>query len=181
MGVKLGSLIEETEIDLSELSGKKVAVDGMQMLFQLLYNPFYAKRSSSNGKPGNFEVDASRRVYYHLYGWIKKAVHFYKAEILPIVVFDGRPSKYKRLTYRRSKANYKKAQAKSLEAIKTGDYGKAQKIALSKHYLFSRCVRESVALLKSCGIPVVVAPGEAEAQCALMQKKRIVDFAVSTD
>lgn len=49
MGVKLKKLIESTSIPLTEINGCKVAVDGMNMLFQILYNPYQMLISISLG------------------------------------------------------------------------------------------------------------------------------------
>ena len=91
MGVKLEKIISPLIISLKELEGKKVAIDGMNMLYQILYNPFQMQKKL----PDIFYLDRTQRVITHLYGWIQKITHFYQAKIFPIVVFDGKPDERK--------------------------------------------------------------------------------------
>ena len=94
MGVKLKSLIVSEMKEINDIKGSKIAVDGMNVLFQILYNPIQMQKKL----PDTFYLDSTRRVITHLYGWLQKIKHFFKNQILPIVVFDGKPDPYKRLT-----------------------------------------------------------------------------------
>jgi flap endonuclease-1 len=62
-----------------------------------------------------------------------------------------------------------------------GDYQSAKKFALSKSFMFINYIHESKQLLESCGVPVIMAPSEAEAQCVSLQKEGLVDYVVSND
>ncbi|RLB09774.1 MAG: hypothetical protein DRG27_04035, partial [Deltaproteobacteria bacterium] len=66
-------------------------------------------------------------------------------------------------------------------AMKNYDYSTAKNFALSKSFMFLNCIHESKLLLESCGIPVIMAPSEAEAQCVSLQKEGLVDYVVSND
>ncbi len=182
MGVKLNSLIEKDEMELKDLRGKRVAIDGMQMLFQLIYNPYYRAIAKGNKKNVNkLKPDNSYRVYYHLYGFIQKVIHFLDAEILPIVIFDGRPSPYKKINYRSKPKDYEKSCKDYEKYMDQKKYQEAQKIAMGHHYMFKNCVNESIRLLNACGIPVFHSPNEAEAQCVALEQQGWVDYVVSTD
>jgi flap endonuclease-1 len=177
MGVKLKKLIESTFIPLTEIKGCKVAVDGMNMLFQILYNPYQMAQKL----PDIFYMDSTRRVITHLYGWLQKVNQFYKANVFPVIVFDGKPDPYKRLTTKDYARDYLAVKKKYERAINDGDYLSAKKFALSKSFMFINCIHESKQILESCGVPVIMAPSEAEAQCVSLQKEGLVDYVVSND
>ena len=177
MGVKLKKLIKSTSVPITEIKGCKVAVDGMNMLFQILYNPYQMAQKL----PDIFYMDSTQRVITHLYGWLQKVNQFYKANIFPVVIFDGKPDPYKRLTTKDYARDYLAVKKKYQRAIENGDYSNAKKFALSKSFMFINCIHESKQLLKSCGIPVIMAPTEAEAQCVSLQKEGLVEYVVSTD
>jgi flap endonuclease-1 len=177
MGVKLKALIESTNLPLSGLKGKIIAVDGMNMLFQLLYNPAQRQKSLENV----FYLDSTKRVITHLYGWLQKSIQFYKSNIFPIVVFDGKPDPYKRLITKNFAHDFIAAQKHYQEAMKIKDFQQAKFFSLGKSYMFINCIHESKRLLTACGIPVIMAPTEAEAQCVALQKQGIVDYVLSMD
>jgi len=177
MGVNLKKLIESTSVPITEIKGCKVAVDGMNMLFQILYNPYQMAQKL----PEIFYMDSTQRVITHLYGWLQKVNQFYKANIFPVVVFDGKPDPYKRLTTKDYARDYLAVKKKYERAIEIGNYQNAKNFALSKSFMFINCIHESKQLLESCGIPVIMAPSEAEAQCVSLQKEGLVDYVVSND
>jgi 5'-3' exonuclease len=74
MGVKLKALITSTTLPLVDLKGKTVAIDGMNMLFQILHNPYQMQKKL----PDTFYLDRTLRVISHLYGWLQKVIGFYK-------------------------------------------------------------------------------------------------------
>jgi flap endonuclease-1 len=47
--------------------------------------------------------------------------------------------------------------------------------------MFTQCLHESKILLEAMGIPVIMAPSEAEAQCAAIQQQGLVDYIVTKD
>ncbi len=177
MGIQLQTLIEATSTSLHDLGAVRVAIDGSNMLFQILNNP----AQKDKGIEDKYYVDRTQRVITHLYGWIQKAIQFYAHKISAIVVFDGRPDPLKRETPQDSESFFHTLQDQYHTALTGGDREKAKKIALSKGYLWRNCVDESKRLLEACGISVVMAPTEAEAECVQLQKDGIVDYVVSSD
>ena len=130
MGVKLKKLIESTSVPITEIKGCKVAVDGMNMLFQILYNPYQMAQKL----PEIFYMDSTQRVITHLYGWLQKVNQFYKANIFPVVVFDGKPDPYKRLTTKDYARDYLAVKKKYESSIENGNFQNAKKFALSKSF-----------------------------------------------
>ncbi len=164
-------------VDINELNGSTIAVDGMNILFQILYNPYQMQKKL----PDTFYLDSTRRVITHLYGWLQKVKHFYKHKILPIVVFDGKPDPYKRLVTKDYARDFLAVEKMYKECIENGEKELAKRHALSRSYMFMNCVHESKILLEACGVPVLMAPSEAEAQCVSLQKQGRVDYVLSND
>jgi flap endonuclease-1 len=177
MGVKLKSLIESDSIPLQNIQESMIAVDGMNMLFQILYNPIQRRKKLANV----FYLDSTQRVITHLYGWIQKINHFFKNKILPVVVFDGKPNTFKRMVTKDYAHDFLVVEKMYQECIAKKDIRNAKNHALSKTYMFMNCVHESKQLLEACGIPVIMAPSEAEAQCVALQQQGVVDYVVSND
>lgn len=177
MGTKFKTLLHSTPYPLSELAEKRIAIDGMNMLFQILHNPF----QKTQDLPYGYYLDRTQRVITHLYGWLQKINHFYKTKFLPIVVFDGKPDTFKRTDYKDHARSFRAATQNYHTAYHQGDLTNARNFALSKSFMFPNCVRESKLLLEAAGIPVIMAPSEAEAQCAFLQQIGMVDYVVSMD
>ncbi len=179
MGTKFTNILQTTKHDISTLHGKVVAVDGMNMLFQILNNPYQQKQRAH--LPYGYYLDRTQRVITHLYGWLQKINHFYKAKFLPVVVFDGKPDTFKRMDHKDHARAFRGVEQNYRAAMAKGDTENARRFALGKTYMFSNCVRESKQILQAAGIPVIKAPTEAEAQCAYLQQIGKADYVVSTD
>lgn len=177
MGVKLKTLITSTPLPLTALKGKTVAIDGMNMLFQILYNPYQMQQKL----PDTFYLDRTLRVITHLYGWLQKAIGFYKNKILPVIVFDGKPDTTKRLITKNLAHDFLITKQNYETALTMGDRENAKRFALSRSFMFLNCVHESKKILQACGIPIIMAPEEAEAQCVALQQQGKVDYVISTD
>lgn len=177
MGVKIKSLIVSEMKEIDDIKGSRIAVDGMNVLFQILYNPIQMQKKL----PDTFYLDSSRRVITHLYGWMQKIKHFYKYQILPIVIFDGKPDPYKRLSTKDYARDFLAVEKMYRDCIEKGEKELAKRHALSRSYMFMNCVHESKILLEACGIPVLMAPSEAEAQCVSLQHQGLVDYVLSND
>ncbi|WP_371803047.1 hypothetical protein [Candidatus Lokiarchaeum ossiferum] len=177
MGVKLKSLIISERKEIDDIKGSKIAVDGMNVLFQILYNPIQMQKKL----PDTFYLDSTRRVITHLYGWMQKIKYFYKHQILPIVVFDGKPDPFKRLSTKDYARDFLAVEKMYKDCIDKGEKELAKRHALSRSYMFMNCVHESKILLEACGIPVLMAPSEAEAQCVSLQQQGLVDYVLSND
>ncbi len=177
MGFDLSPFLNPKKITLLDLQGKSVAIDGMNMLYQILYNPYQMQKKL----PNIFYLDRTQQVITHLYGWIQKVTHLYHAKILPIVVFDGKSDEMKQKIHVDTGRNFHHLQKLYRSAMKKGDWDSAKQIALNHNYMLISCIQESKNLLQMAGVPVIMAPSEAEAQCAALQKQGIVDYIVSHD
>ncbi len=162
MGVNLGKIVPKKEIELQELSGKVIAIDAYNMLYQFLTTI----RDRMTGEPLK---DHKGRITSHLSGLFYRTTNFVEAGLKPVFVFDGKPPEFKKKTLEMREEAKKKALEKWLEALEAGEEAKtyAQAAAL----LTDDMVNDAKTLLKLMGIPFVQAPSEGEAQAAFMVAK----------
>jgi flap endonuclease-1 len=172
MGVELGKIVPKKEIELVELSGKKIAIDAFNMLYQFLS----IIRDRMTGEPLK---DSKGRITSHLSGLLYRTSNLVDAGIKPIFVFDGKPPKFKRRTVEQRQAAREEAKKKWEEAVKRGE--EAIKYAQAASKLTDEMIEDSKALLDAMGMPWTQAPSEGEAMCAHLCKKNIVFAAGSQD
>jgi len=158
MGVQLGDIVLKTKIELGQLSGRIVAIDAMNSLYQ-----FLAIIRQRDGQPLK---DSKGRVTSHLSGIFYRTTNLVELGIRPIYVFDGKPPKLKRRTVK-ERIELKKEAAKEWEAaLEAGDVGEARKYAQRAGRLTDEMISGSKKLLDGMGVPWVQAPCEGEAQAA---------------
>ncbi|MEM5829460.1 MAG: flap endonuclease-1 [Candidatus Aenigmatarchaeota archaeon] len=172
MGVKLEGLIKAKEIELTELAGKKIAIDAFNTLFSFLS----IIRDKMTGEPLR---DSKGRITSHLSGLFYRTSNLIEAGVKPIFVFDGEPPKFKKRTVEERKAVREKAKEKWEEALKKGE--KAITYAQAAVELTDEMIKDSKELLDAMGIPWIQAPSEGEATCAHLCKKNEVFATGSQD
>src|SRR4030042_2988752 len=172
MGLSLGNLIPKKEIEIIELSGKKIAVDAYNNLYQYLT----IIRDRVTGEPLK---DSKGRVTSHLSGLLYRTANLIDAGIKPIFVFDGRPPDFKDRTIEKRDKIKRDANEKWKDAVERGE--EAITYAQAATRLTSEMIDDSKKLLDAMGIPYLVAKSEGEAQCAFMCIKKDVDFSASQD
>ncbi|MBI2005209.1 MAG: flap structure-specific endonuclease, partial [Candidatus Aenigmarchaeota archaeon] len=82
MGVQISSIISSKEIELTDLSGRKIAIDAFNTIFQFLS----IIRDRMTGEPLK---DHQGNVTSHLSGLLYITANLIDAGISPIFVFDG--------------------------------------------------------------------------------------------
>jgi flap endonuclease-1 len=172
MGVNLGGIVPKKEIEIIELSGKKIAVDSYNNLYQYLT----IIRDRMTGEPLK---DSKGRTTSHLSGLFYRTSNLIEFGIRPIFIFDGDPPKFKKKTIEARQAAKEKAREKWKEALEKGE--EAIKYAQAATYLTDEMIEDSKKLLDAMGLPWIVAKSEGEAQCAFMCKKSSVDATASQD
>ncbi len=172
MGVSLGSIVPKREVELVELSGKKIAVDAFNNLYQYLT----IIRDRITGEPLK---DSKGRVTSHLSGLLYRTANLAEFGIKSVFVFDGEPPAFKRKTIEARQAAKEEAKEKWKKALEKGE--EAITYAQAATYLTDEMVEDAKKLLDAMGVPWVVAKSEGEAQCAYMCKKGSVDFTASQD
>ncbi len=159
MGVKIGSLIPAREVELDDLAGRVIGIDGYNTVYQFLARI----RRKFTGEPLR---DKKGRVTSHLSGILYRVSNFVEAGIKPVFVWDGMPPRFKKWTIRARRAVREEAMKRWIKALEKGEEGMVYAQASSK--LTPKMVEESIQLLDYMGVPSVRAPSEGEAQLAMM-------------
>ena len=172
MGVQLGKIVPKKEIEIIELSGKKIAIDAFNTLYQFLS----IIRDRMTGEPLR---DSKGRTTSHLAGLFYRTSNLVEAGIKPIFVFDGEPPKFKKKTVEERNTARAEARKKWQEALEKGE--EAIKYAQAAAKLTDEMIEDSKVLLDAMGMPWIQAPSEGEAMCAHLCKKNIVFATGSQD
>ncbi len=164
MGVNLTPIIIKNVLNLEDLRGKGIAVDGHGELYQFL---------ALIRKPdGTLLTDAQGRITSHLIGLLYRSTRLISDFGIKLVfVFDGEPPSLKREEIERRR-EIKEKFTREYEAAKArGELA----VAFAKSVMTSRLtpamLEDAKHLLRLLGIPYVQAPGEGEAQAAFMARR----------
>ncbi|MFQ1020423.1 flap endonuclease-1 [Tardisphaera saccharovorans] len=160
MGVDLRDLVQKQTVTLQQLSGKVVAIDGYNALYQFL--------STIRGNDGRPLMDSRQRVTSHLSGLFYRTVNFLEKGVWPVYVFDGPAIKEKRKTIEQRMEVRLAAERLYREAVETGNEEEARKYGERAALLTPQMVDEAKALLEAMGVPWIQAAAEGEAQAAAM-------------
>jgi len=163
LGVQLRDLLSPSKIDLSELSGKSVAFDGNNILYQFL--------AIIRGEDGEALYDAQGRITSHLSGLIYRNSNLVEAGVKVAYVFDGKPPDLKEAEIDRRRMVRAEAQVEYRKALEKGAFEEARKYAQRAVSTTNTIVFDAKRLLSFMGIPWVQAPSEGEAQSAYMALK----------
>lgn len=173
MGVDLGDVVVKRPVQLADLSGKTVAVDAYNALYQ-----FLATIRQPDGTP---LMDPQGRVTSHLTGLFNRTANLVEAGILPVYVFDGRPHPLKWATLEARGRVKERAKAAYEDALKAGDLATARSKAQQTSTLSKDMVGQAQRLLGCLGLPFVVAPGEGEAQASVLVQRGNAHAVASQD
>lgn len=173
MGVDLADLVAKEKIKLDELSGRSIAVDGYNSLYQFL--------AIIRGPTGEPLMDRQGRITSHLSGLLYRTTNMAEKGIKLAYVFDGTPPSLKEVEIRRRSKAKEEAVVRYEEALKRGDLPEAKKFAQATSRLKDLMVDDAKRLLDALGVPWIQAPSEGEAQAAYIAKKGHVWAAASQD
>ncbi|KAI5171001.1 flap endonuclease-1 [Nematocida sp. LUAm3] len=153
---------------ISKYKGWRVGIDGSMVIYQTLIAIRYGKDTLKNE---NNEGTS------HLQGILYKCINLLEKGISPLFVFDGVPPeiKGKTLQERKEKKEEAQRQAEAAEGKEEEKYLKRTVKMTSYH------VESTKELLSHLGIPHVTAPEEAEAYCAILNRKELIDGVVAED
>lgn len=173
MGVNLSGLVEPRTVELSDLMGKRIAIDAYNTIYQFL---------SIIRQPDGYPLtDSKGRVTSHLSGILYRTANLIEAGIEPTFVFDGKPHELKSGTISERKERREKAEQEWQRAIREGDTKKAFSKAQQTSRMTPEIQESSRELLALMGVPVVQAPSDGEAQGAYMCAKGDVWASASQD
>ena len=171
MGVDLGELLERKKIEIRDLSGRWVAVDAFNTLYQFL--------SIIRQRDGTPLMDGQGRVTSHLSGLLYRTTNLIEAGVKVAFVFDGEAPTFKASTLAERAETRDKAASAWEEARAAGEDG--FKYAQAASRINSEIIEDGRRLIMAMGLPVIQAPSEGEAQAAHMAARGDVDYAGSQD
>lgn len=117
----------------------------------------------------------------HLMGMFYRTLRIVDSGIKPLYVFDGAPPKLKSGELAKRFARKSEASEQHEEAKETGTAEEVEKFSRRTVRVTREHNEECRRLLKLMGIPYIVAPTEAEAQCAVLARAGKVYAAASED
>ncbi|KAL8435262.1 hypothetical protein ACSSS7_002608 [Eimeria intestinalis] len=158
----------------ASLLGRVVAVDASMALYQFLS----VVRDSQT--MGNLTDDAGN-VTSHLAGMLARVTRMLEHGIRPVYVFDGCAPDQKAAELEKRRERRQEAEALAEAAKESGDKEELRKQLARMIRVSPQQNQEVQQLLQLLGLPVVIAPGEAEAQCAELAKSGKVWGAATED
>ena len=156
-------IIKGEEISLEHLFDKKIAVDSLNWIYQ-----FLSIIRQTDGTPLQ---DSKGRTTSHLSGLFYRTIKLMEAGIRPIYVFDGKPPEFKKVLEERRDVRAEAAREWK-EALKRGDMEAARKHAQRSAAVTDEIIESGKKLLDAMGVPVIQAPSEGEALCAIMAGRK---------
>ena len=173
MGIDFGDSIPREKIQLEDISGWRLAVDGYNTLYQFL--------AIIRGMDGGHLKDARGRVTSHISGLFYRNINLLELGMKLVYVFDGKPPELKMEEIRRRSEQRREAKDQYLRALEAGDLAQARKYAEASTVLRRDMVADAKELLGAMGIPWVDAPSEGEAQASTMAMEGTVNAVASQD
>lgn len=163
MGVQITELLPLKEINISELSGKVIAVDAPIFLYQFL--------SIIRQRDGTLLMDSNGNVTSHLSGIFFRTIKLIEDDIKLVYVFDGKSPELKKLEQERRAELKKDAEILYEKAVKEEDIVSMKKYAGRTARLTKEMISDTKELISILGLPIIDAESEAEAQAAHLVKK----------
>jgi len=173
MGLAIRDLLKFSEIEIGSLTGKTVAIDAFNLLYQFL--------TTIRQQDGSLLTDSKGRVTSHLTGLFARTANLLQKGVQPAFVFDGKAPELKTAERDRRRVIKQEAQTEYDVAKDRGDIESMKKYAGRTSRLTEEMIADAKSIITSMGCPVIDAPSEGEAQAAYMAKKGDVYATVSQD
>jgi len=163
MGVNLSDIIERDTCELHVFSGKVIAIDAYNALYQ-----FLAIIRQRDGTP---LMDSQGRITSHLSGLFYRTANMLELGIKPVYVFDGLPIRLKTKEIEERREAKNKAMEEWKEALKSGDLEEARSKAQATGKITPEMVEDAKQVLDGLGVPWIDAPHDGEAQASYMASR----------
>jgi len=160
------------EGEIKNQFGRKVAIDASMSLYSFLV----AVRSE-----GQQLMSDTGETTSHLMGLFYRTLRIVDNGIKPLYVFDGAPPKLKSGELAKRFQRKSEAQEAQEDAKEVGTAEEVEKFSRRTVRVTREHNAEAQRLLKLMGIPYIIAPTEAEAQCAVLARAGKVYAAASED
>jgi len=125
--------------------------------------------------------DSEGNLTGHLVGLFHRTIQFMENGVKPIWVFDGKPPELKDHVLDQRKELKQNAEEEKQRALDAGDLETAKRMAGRSIKITAEMMADAKKLLNLMGMPVIEAPGEAEAQCAVIVKHGLAYGTASED
>ncbi|EJF63321.1 PIN domain-like protein [Dichomitus squalens LYAD-421 SS1] len=161
------------EHEIKTLFGRKVAIDASMSIYQFLI--------AVRQKDGELLTNDAGETTSHLMGFFYRTIRMVENGIKPAYVFDGKPPELKSGVLSKRFEKREEAKEDGEEAKETGTAEDVDRFSRRTVKVTREHNEECRKLLTLMGIPFVVAPSEAEAQCAELARGGKVYAAGSED
>lgn len=162
-----------TQSEIKTLFGRKVAIDASMSIYQFLI--------AVRQQDGQQLMNEAGETTSHLMGLFYRTIRMVDNGIKPAYVFDGKPPAMKAGVLSKRFERREEAKEEGEEAKETGTVEEIDKLSRRTVKVTREHNEECRKLLTLMGIPWVVAPSEAEAQCAELCRGGLVYAAGSED
>ena len=173
MGLDLKPILTHTNIKLSDLSNKIIAVDAFNTIHQFL--------ATIRGSTGELLSNSHGEITSHLSGLFYRNINLLAEGIKLVYVFDGVSSPLKMHEIQRRHQIKEIATEKYEKALVQGKLEEARKYSQATSVLTDKMIEESKRLLFLLGIPTIQAPSEGEATAAKLTNTDLVQICASQD
>lgn len=173
MGIKgLAKLLSDEapdcirEVEFKSLHGRKIAIDASMAIYQFLI----AVRSGGPNQQAMMLTNADGETTSHIQGMFNRTIRFLSEGLKPAFVFDGKAPNMKSGELEKRRQKRRKAEA---ELKKAADEDNKEEIDKHSKRLARAGRKENEdckRLLRLMGVPVILAPMEAEAEAAALCK-----------
>ncbi|MFN2434686.1 MAG: flap endonuclease-1 [Nitrososphaeraceae archaeon] len=173
MGLDLKPILTHTNIKLSDLSNKIIAVDAFNTIHQFL--------ATIRGSTGELLTNSHGEITSHLSGLFYRNINLLAEGIKLVYVFDGVSSPLKTNEIQRRHQIKEIATEKYEKALVQGKLEEARKYSQATSVLTDLMIEESKRLLSLLGIPIIQAPSEGEATASKLTNTDLVQICASQD
>jgi len=173
MGLDLKPILTYTNIKISNLSNKIIAVDAFNTIHQFL--------ATIRGSTGELLTNSNGEITSHLSGLFYRNINLLAEDIRLVYVFDGVSSALKTNEIHRRHQIKALAIEKYEKALLQGKLDEARKYSQGTSVLTDKMIEESKRLISLLGIPTIQAPSEGEATAARLTNSNLVDICASQD
>jgi len=173
MGIKgLAKLLSDEapdcirEVELKSLHGRKIAIDASMAIYQFLI----AVRSGGPNQQAMMLTNADGETTSHIQGMFNRTIRFLSEGLKPAFVFDGKAPNMKSGELEKRREKRRKAE---VELKKAADEDNKEEMDKQSKRLARAGRKENEdckRLLRLMGVPVILAPMEAEAEAAALCK-----------